>query len=131
EGAHDHDAHMHDHSHEPELTVMEGSRIEILDDEALQLIDPEAKVEQLRHGFEWSEGPVIAPDSALLFSDIPMNKVFRWKDEDGLTEYLDPAGATGPVVPTNEPGSNGLLIDSQGRLVLCQHGDRRIGRMKS
>src|SRR5690606_24643649 len=53
EGAHDHDAHMHDHSHEPELTVMEGSRIEILDDEALQLIDPEAKVEQLRHGFEW------------------------------------------------------------------------------
>ena len=30
-----------------------------------------------------------------------------------------------------EPGSNGLLIDKNGNLIICQHGNRQIARMKS
>ena len=67
----------------------------------------------------------------LLFSDIPNNSVYKWKDGEGITLYLKPSGYTGKEpFQGREPGSNGLTLDSSGRLVLCEHGDRRISRME-
>ena len=43
--------------------------------------------------------------------------------------FLKPSGYTGSTPRGGEPGSNGLLMDSQSRLVLCQHGDRRVARL--
>ncbi len=90
-----------------------------------------AKMEQLADGFEWSEGPVWVRDGGyLLFSDIPNNAVMKWKEGEGISVFLKPAGYTGSADPSGEPGSNGLLVDKQGRLVLCEHGDRRIARLE-
>jgi len=66
----------------------------------------------------------------LLFSDVPMNTIYKWTEAKGKEVYLKPSGYTGaePSV-CKEPGSNGLTFDKNGNLVLCQHGDRRMARM--
>lgn len=97
------------------------------------LIPPDAVIDELADGIDWAEGPVWdASDDALLFSDVPRNIVFRWKEGEGLTEFLNPSGYTGEEPFTGrEPGSNGLIFDEQGRLLLCQHGNRRVIRREA
>src|SRR5215217_6541709 len=111
-----------------------ATHIVILDAEGADVIDSTAEIENLAAGFSWTEGPLyIAEDDYVLFSDIPANKVMKWKEGQGVTTYLHPSGYTGDSAkaPKNEPGSNGLILDKNGKLVLCQHGDRRIARMKT
>ena len=48
-----------------------------------------------------------------------------------VSVFLKPSGYTGTTPRGGEPGSNGLLMDTQGRLVLCQHGDRRVARLEA
>lgn len=101
--------------------------VERLDPRFDDLIPPGAQIEKLAEGFDWSEGPVwVKGGNYLLFSDVPRNVVFRWKEGSGTTEFLFPSGYTGTVARGGEPGSNGLTLDESGRLVLCQHGDRRV-----
>lgn len=95
-----------------------------------RLVPRDATIEKLAEGYDWSEGPVwFSKGSYLLFSDVPMNTVFRWKDGEKVSVFLKPSGYTGSVARGGEPGSNGLNMDSQGRLILCQHGDRRVARL--
>lgn len=104
--------------------------IERLDPELDALLAPGARMEKLAGGFHWSEGPAwLAREHALVFSDVPENKVYRWSEQDGASLYLAPSGHTGHGVGFAEPGSNGLITDRSGRLVLCQDGDRRISRL--
>lgn len=94
-----------------------------------KLIPEDAGIEVLAKGFTWIEGPVWVPEDGggyLLFSDIPRNSVFKWKEGEGVSLFLRPSGYTGNSFYGLEPGSNGLLLDSQDRLVSCEHGDRRI-----
>jgi gluconolactonase len=95
------------------------------------IIDTSAKAEIIAEGFEWSEGPLwIGKDSMLLFSDVPANTIYKWTEAKGKEVYLEPSGYTDSIPSTcKEPGSNGLVLDSEGNLVLCQHGDRRMARM--
>jgi gluconolactonase len=96
------------------------------------IIAPGTPVEVVAKGFDWSEGPLwVERGRYLLFSDIPQNKIYKWSEEKGLEEYLHPSGYTGTTPRGGEPGSNALLLDSEGRLVLCQHGDRRMARMNA
>jgi gluconolactonase len=105
--------------------------IERLDPRFDKLVPPGAVLEKLAEGFKWSEGPVWVRDGqCVLFSDIPNNRVMKWKQGDGLSQFLKPAGYTGTDPRGGESGSNGLLLDRQGRLVLCQHGDRRVARLE-
>lgn len=105
--------------------------IERLDPALDPLIAPGAVIEKLASGFAWAEGPVwVQRGHYLLFSDIPHNVVFKWQEGVGTHEYLMPSGYTGTVPRSGESGSNGLTIDSQGRLVLCQHGDRQVARLE-
>ena len=105
--------------------------IERLDPRLDQLIPRDAVIEKLAEGFDWSEGPVwIKRDRCLLFSDVPLNVVYRWTPGKGISIFLKPSGYTGSVVRGGEPGSNGLTVDAQGRLVLCEHGDRRVARLE-
>ena len=96
------------------------------------LIGPDAKIEVLADGFDWSEGPVwVRNGGYLLFSDVPRNVVHKWDPRSGsVSDYLKPSGYTGSTPRGGEPGSNGLTLDSQGRLVLCQHGDRQVARVE-
>ena len=106
--------------------------IERLDPRFDALVPKDALIEVLASGFEWAEGPVwVKRDGAVLFSDIPRNRVNRWKQGEGLSTYLEPAGFTGPGAYGSERGSNGLTLDGQGNLISCEHGDRRVSRLTS
>ena len=106
--------------------------IERFDPRIDKIIPAGATIERLADGFDWSEGPVWDKKGKfLLFSDVPMNTVFLWKE--GMSKpdvFLKPSGYTGTIPRGGEPGSNGLTRDAAGRLVLCQHGDRRISRLE-
>jgi gluconolactonase len=106
--------------------------IERLRPEFDQLIRPGAVLEVLADGFQWTEGPVwVNQDGGfLLFSDIPTNRVVKWQQNQGVSDYLKPSGYDGDRTDLREPGSNGLLLDSEGRLILMQHGNRRVARQE-
>jgi gluconolactonase len=96
-----------------------------------KLLPKDAKIEVLGSGFEWTEGPVWVKAKGeepgyLLFSDIPRNSIMKWVEGKGVSLFLKPAGYTGQVDYGGEPGSNGLLLDSKGQVVCCEHGDRRL-----
>ena len=104
--------------------------IERFDAELDQLIDPSAKVEILADGFSWSEGPVWVPQlNAVLFTDVPENKLYQWEEINGLSIYLDPSGYTGYAPNEKKAGGNGLILDPEGNLLIAQHGDRRIAKV--
>jgi gluconolactonase len=109
----------------------EVGRIERLDARFEALVDAGARIEPVVDGFVWLEGPLWERErSRLLFSDIPNNAVYVWS-ERGVELVLRPSGYSGNAPFTGrEPGSNGLLFDPEGRLVLCQHGDRRLARLR-
>jgi len=122
--------------HGPDLLPTVGS-IERLDPRLDALVPPDASIEVLAMGFAWAEGPVWVPNDrgglpvgSLLFSDIPHNRVHRWNAKDGVSVFLEPAGFTGPSAYGKERGSNGLTLDREGRLVSCEHGDRRVSRLE-
>jgi gluconolactonase len=98
-----------------------------------QLVPKDAKLEKIADGFTWVEGPVWHKQGGyLLFSDIPANSVYKWKAETGVSLFLKNSGYSGATPFTGkEPGSNGLTFDVDGRLVLCRHGDRQIGRLEA
>ncbi len=111
-------------------------KIEVFDPSVESLIDKDAPIEILADGFTWTEGPIwIAPksgsakDGHLLFSDIPRNSIFRWKENEGVSLFMMPSGYTGVTYYGLEPGSNGLTLDREGNLVLCEHGDRRVSTL--
>lgn len=97
-----------------------------------QLVPKDAKLEKIADGFTWVEGPVWHKQGGyLLFSDIPANTVYQWQPGEGTKAYLKSSGYSGATTfAGKEPGSNGLTFDANGRLVLCRHGDRQIGRVE-
>ena len=105
--------------------------LEFLDPRMEDLIDKNAKIELLAEGFDWAEGPVwVERLNGVLFSDVPNNKVYMWNEKKGLSIFIEPSGMTN-YSPTNKSdGSNGLALDKNGNLILCQHGDRTIARLK-
>ena len=110
-----------------------GSRIERLDPAIDALIPRDAYVEKLADGFAWTEGPIWRREKGgyLLFSDAPNNTMWRYRDGEPVTIYLRPAGYAGPGDPPGrELGSNGLTTDAQGRLVIADHGNRMIARLR-
>lgn len=97
-------------------------------DAALEGIVPaEVAAEKLAGGFGFSEGPVWLENGFLLFSDIPNNVILRWQPGVGISEFLRPSGYDGAAAPPGAHiGSNGLTLDRQGRLIICEHGNRRL-----
>lgn len=96
-----------------------------------ELVPASAKIEILAEGFVWTEGVLWIREHEgdtgfAIFSDIPRNSVYKWKEGTGLSLFLRPSGYTGVIEYGKEPGSNGLLLDPQGQIVFCEHGDRRV-----
>ena len=79
-----------------------------------EIFDPNAKVEKVVGGFEFTEGPVWHPDGFLLFSDIPANTIYQWQAGEKTT-FRQPSG-----------NANGNTLDKSGRLITAEHGNRRI-----
>ncbi|KRC80503.1 Gluconolactonase precursor [compost metagenome] len=93
--------------------------IEVLDPRFLKYRIGNAGVERLATGIRYGEGPVWFGDGrCLLWSDIPNNRIMRWDEESGaVSVYRKPSGF-----------ANGNTRDRQGRLVSCEHGERRVVR---
>ena len=104
-----------------------------LDQRFDKIVPQDAVIEEIADGFTWVEGPVWNREGGyLLFSEIPSNSVYKWKEGEGVSLFLRPSGYTGKEpFQGREPGSNGLTFDPSGKLVLCEHGDRRITRLES
>jgi gluconolactonase len=97
------------------------------------IVPDDARLEQIAAGFEFTEGPVwSAADGALLFSSPNTNVIYRWTPGTGaVTVFNANSGYTGVDIGRfGQPGSNGLTFDPDGRLVMCQHGNRRVLRVE-
>ena len=107
-------------------------KIEVIEQSFKELIDPDAQIEILAEGFKWSEGPVWVPDQqCLLFSDVPNNRIHKWQPDKPVAVFMEKSGFDGEQKSSeNEPGSNGLNLDAEGRLVVCDHGNRRVYRIE-
>ena len=104
--------------------------VERLSAEIEQYIPQNAIIEILAEGFDWSEGPVWVEElGAVLFSDVPNNKIYQWDEKKGLQVFRNPSGFTNIVPNSKEQGSNGLTLDANNKLIICMHGDRRIARL--
>ena len=111
------------------LSKVENSEIIIYDDSILSIIDLNSKIEILADSISLPEGPLWDKKSnSLLFTDIINNKVLKWNEKEGVSDYIYPSGNTGYAPNSGEAlvGANALNFDSEGNLILCQMGDRRI-----
>ena len=101
-------------------------------DAALDSLVPSgARAEALATGFGFGEGPVWSPDGDLLFSDPNENTIYRWSPGGQVSVFRTKSGYAGvDISEYKQPGSNGLTFDPQGRLTLCQHGERRVIRIE-
>jgi gluconolactonase len=99
--------------------MIDPAAVRVDDSRLLELIDPAARLELLHDGCTWSEGPVYLPEQdAVLWSDIPANRVMRW---DGATGAVS-------VERSDVEFTNGRTLDLQGRIIACSHGRRGIER---
>ena len=96
-----------------------------------RIVPPDARLERVAGGFEFTEGPVWTRDGALLFSSPNTNTIYRWAPAGTVTVFRPKSGYTGTDIGRYaQPGSNGLTFDSEGRLTVCQHGNRRVIRVE-
>jgi len=78
----------------------------------------DSQVKKILTGFQFAEGPVWVPDGFLLFSDIPADTIYKYEPGQGKEVFIKPSGH-----------SNGLTLDKQGRLLICEH-DRQVSRLE-
>ena len=94
--------------------------VTILASSSVFALDFKTPVEKLAGDFQFTEGPVwLAAKNELLFSDIPANRIIRLKAGKFET-FRDPSG-----------NANGNTLDKQGRLITCEHGNRRVSRTET
>ena len=94
------------------------------------ILAPGTVLERVATGFEFTEGPVWTPDGALLFSSPNTNQIYRLVD-GRLSMFRSHSGYTGVDIGRyHQPGSNGLAFDRQGRLTICEQGNRRVVRVE-
>lgn len=116
-------------------TVKDSNAVSVIwfDGDLSKVIDSNITATIIGTGFAWSEGPVwLAKEKKLIFSDVPQNKIFQWKEGDSVSSvYLEKSGYTGTLPRKGETGSNGLALDRNGNLLLCQSGNRQVVRMNT
>jgi gluconolactonase len=98
---------------------MAATDYEVFDERFRDCVNRTSHVERLWTGARWTEGPVYFPAGKyVLFSDIPNDRMMRYDETDGsVSVFRQPSG-----------NSNGHTVDRQGRLISCEHGNRRVTR---
>ncbi|HYT71870.1 MAG TPA: SMP-30/gluconolactonase/LRE family protein [Gemmatimonadales bacterium] len=96
------------------------------------IVDPNAKIEKIAGGFQFTEGPLWVRDGGyLLFSDPNANTIYRWTPDGQVSVFRAKSGYTGvDIGEYGQPGSNGLTLDLDGRLTIDEHGNRRVTRLE-
>ena len=115
--------------------VKNNESIIIFDDSVLNIIDRTAEIEYIVDSVNVAEGPLWDnKSSSLLFTQVPMNKIYKWNETEGYQTYISPSGFTNyaPVIEgIGLSGANGLSFDKNGDLIIAQHGDRRLAVLKN
>src|SRR5260370_36781323 len=106
--------------------------IQQLDPALEQLVGPDSKLERIATGFnKWTEGPVWTHEGTLLFAEIPANNIDLWIPGKGAGVFMHPSGYTGAEpFKGPEPGSNGLILDPDGRVSVAGHARRNVRRLE-
>jgi gluconolactonase len=96
-----------------------------------EIVPGDVRAERVAGGFEFTEGPVWAGSAGLLFSSPDTNAIYRLEPELGrVSVFRSKSGYAGVDIGRyHQPGSNGLTFDPEGRLTICQHGNRRVIRV--
>lgn len=119
------------------LTVCTASvrsqTVQKLDPALNQLVPLDATLERVATGFDkWTEGPVWTREGSLLFAEIPANNIVQWKPGQKAGIFIHPSGYdTSTPFKGPEPGSNGMTLDSNGRLTVAGHARRNVWRLES
>ena len=93
---------------------------EIFDERFRTILRPDSNLEKLATGATWSEGPAyLEAEDAVVWSDIPGNRLLKYSHQHGLSEFLKPSHF-----------QNGHTFDLEGRLVGCSHGERAVVRLE-
>ena len=116
----------------PDQAVGPGAGVILRVDPRLDALVPaDARIEKLADGFVFTEGPVwIRSESRLLFSDVRANTIYQWTEAEGASTFIDPV-FEGDVTGRRSISSNGLTLDAEGRLIICEHGNRLISRLEA
>ncbi|MGH7886076.1 MAG: SMP-30/gluconolactonase/LRE family protein [Thermodesulfobacteriota bacterium] len=106
--------------------------VQRFDPEMDAIVGPNPKIFKLADGFKFTEGPVWITDGGyLLFSDPNSNIIYKYKTEDGLSIFIEKSGYDGAdIADYGQPGSNGIALDSEGRITIDQHGNHRVIRIE-
>ena len=80
------------------------------------LVADGAKPIKLAGGFKFTEGPALAPNGNVFFTDIPNNRIHKW----------DPKEKKVSVFMENSGGANGLFFSREGDLFACQEVTQRV-----
>jgi gluconolactonase len=97
-----------------------GQQLEAASPAFWKLINKDARLEKVADGFQFTEGPVWNSAGFLLFSDIPANQIVKFVPGAAPTAFRTPSG-----------NSNGLTYDRAGRLLACEHSNRRVTRQEA
>jgi len=106
--------------------------IERLDSSLAEIVPADARLETLASGFKWTEGPVWTRAGYLLFAEITSNSIRRLETDGRVSIFMQPSGYAGSAPYGGpEPGSNGMTLDTAGRLTVAGHAGRDVWRLES
>lgn len=102
-------------------------------DPAVDALLPEHPVwHRVATGFTWVEGPIWIHSGDLMFAEIASNSIRKIDSRGKVSIWLEPSGYQGSEpYGGKEPGSNGMTLDSRGRLTVAGHAARNVVRFES
>src|SRR5262249_42885933 len=106
-------------------------QVERVERDVDSIVPPDPQLERVAGGVPFTQGPRWARGGDLLFSPPDLNTIFRWTPDGQVDVYRPKSGYTGTNIGEyHQPGSNGLTFDREGRLTICEHGNRRVTRLE-
>ena len=121
-------------NNQEKFTRLTRGSVQVYDEAAKDFVSENSRIELLVDSLFLAEGPLwLDKLNSLLFTQAAANKIYTWNNDSGFALFMEPSGYTGivPAEPDGILGSNGMVLDSNGDLILAQHGDRRVVRLKN
>jgi len=73
-----------------------------------KVVAKNAKVKKVETGYTFTEGPAVAPDGKVYFTDQPKDRIYVWDENEGVSLWLE-----------ETKRSNGMYFNKKGQLVTC------------
>jgi len=73
-----------------------------------KVVDVRAEVQKAGSGYRFTEGPAVAPDGQVYFTDQPNDRIYKWDETRGISLYSEKTGR-----------ANGMYFNPEGEVVAC------------